>query len=159
MEMVPKHPGIDLIIADTPSGLPVPIVSPNECPSWNEREKEYFENLFCFGTSHLTDFGCILLMHPKDRKIERLLDARAPVYGFRVVRDWWGYNPLPMASTLYHQKQVLIYFCLSKSIIFILYIRACVLKCLGACFADSQFQHQGFCSQNLGCKIQNQRVD
>jgi hypothetical protein len=104
--MKPKHPGIDLIIADAPSDLPVPVVSPSECPTWNEREDDYFENLFCFAASHMTDVGCILLMHPKDRKIERLLDARAPAYGLRVVRDWWGYNPLLMTSPLPHQKQV-----------------------------------------------------
>lgn len=106
METRPKHPGIDLIIADAPSNLPVPVISPTECPKWNVREEEYFENLFCFAAAHITDVGCILLMHPKDRKIERLLDARALVYGLRVVRDWWGYNPLPMASPLPHQKQV-----------------------------------------------------
>ncbi|KAG0632178.1 hypothetical protein M758_1G310400 [Ceratodon purpureus] len=104
MEFSPKHPGIDLIIADAPEGLPVPVISEHEVPSWNVREKDYVENLFYFASYHLTDVGCILLMHAKDRKIERVLDDRSRAYDFRVVRDWWGYNPLPMASTLPHQK-------------------------------------------------------
>ncbi|KAG0614198.1 hypothetical protein M758_6G158200 [Ceratodon purpureus] len=104
MEFSPKHPGIDLIIADAPEGLPVPVISEQEVPSWNVREKDYVENLFYFASYHLTDVGCILLMHAKDRKIERVLDDRSRAYDFRVVRDWWGYNPLPMASTLPHKK-------------------------------------------------------
>ena len=106
MEFKPKHPGIDLIIADAPDGLPIPIISEFEVPSWNVRDKDYVENLFYFGSYHLTDVGCILLMHAKDRKLERVLDDRSRAYDFRVVRDWWGYNPLPMASTLPHQKLV-----------------------------------------------------
>lgn len=106
MKMIPKHPGIDLIFADAPENLPVPGVSPTEIPSWNKREENYFDLLFCFADYHLTDIGTILLMHPKDRRIERILDARAPVYDFRLVRDWWGFNPLPMASVLPHQKVV-----------------------------------------------------
>ncbi|KAG0605740.1 hypothetical protein M758_9G084500 [Ceratodon purpureus] len=104
MEFSPKHPGIDMIFADAPEGLPVPVISEHEVPSWNVREKDYVENLFYFASYHLTDVGCILLMHAKDRKLERVLDDRSRAYDFRVVRDWWGYNPLPMASTLPHQK-------------------------------------------------------
>ena len=125
MEFKPKHPGIDLIIADAPDGLPVPIISEHEVPSWNVREKDYFENLFYFGSYHLTDVGCILLMHAKDRKIERSLDDRSRAYDFRLVRDWWGYNPLPMTSTLPHQKLV----SLSKLLRF-MPIRYCNWDCM-----------------------------
>lgn len=85
--MIPKHLGIDLLFADAPENLPVLGVSPNEIPSWNKRDKEYFEHLFCFASYHLTDVGAILLMHPKDRKIESILDDRSSAYDFRVVRD------------------------------------------------------------------------
>ena len=106
MEMDPKHPKIDLIFAYAPENLPVPRVSPNEIPSWNQRNDDYLDFLLCFASYHLTDDGSILLMHPKDRRIEHILDEQAPAYGFRLVQDWWGYNPLPMASTLPHQREV-----------------------------------------------------
>ena len=106
MEMDPKHPGIDLIFADALENLPVPGISPNKIPSWNQQNDEYFDLLLCFASYHLIDDGSILLMHPKDHRIERILDDRASAYGFRLVRDWWGYNPLPMASTLPHQREV-----------------------------------------------------
>lgn len=93
-------------------------------------------------------------MHPKDRKIERLLDARAPAYGLRVVRDWSGYNPLLLASPLPHQKQV--HWMLNIwSRVYIISIYAIVLKCLCVWFADSQIQHLGVFLQDLRCKIQN----
>lgn len=100
------HPGIDLIYADVPEHLPVPVVSPVEVPSWNKREDSYFESVFFFAFHNLTDEGAILIMHPKDRKIERALDVESKTFAFRVVRDWWGYNPMPMASILPHVKSV-----------------------------------------------------
>lgn len=99
MDYVPKHPGIDLIFVDVPENLPVLEVSPRAVPDWNKRAPYYFESVFVFASYHLTDLGTILIMHPKDLKIERILHDRASTYNFRIVREWWAYNPLPMVST------------------------------------------------------------
>lgn len=105
--MKPKHPGIDLLIADVPEDLVVPIVSPKSVPLWNKREPDYFDQLFAFADCHFTDDAVVLLFHPKDRRIEKKLDSKSKTYGFTIVRDWWGYNPIPMASSLVHVKEVL----------------------------------------------------
>ncbi len=106
------HPGIDLIYADVPENLPVPDVSPIEIPSWNKREKSYFESVFFFAFYNLTDEGAVLVMHPKDRRVEKALDAESKAFEFRMVRDWWGYNPMPMASTNPNVKTVKSLFCI-----------------------------------------------
>lgn len=98
MDYKPKHPGIDLIFADVPENLPVLGVSPNAVPVWNKRPQYYFESVFVFASYHLTDLGTILIMHPKDVKIDRILHDRASTYNFRIVREWWAYNPLPMVK-------------------------------------------------------------
>lgn len=106
MRMEPKHAGIDLIIADVPEDLPVPIVNPDFVPPWNTREEDYLENVFVFADYNLTDDGVILLMHARDRKIEEELEEHALEYDFKVVRDWWGFNQLRLSSKLYANKTV-----------------------------------------------------
>ena len=105
--MRPRHPGIDLVIVDAPEDLVVPVISPMSVPSWNKQEAYYFDQLFAFADCHLTDDGVVLLFHPKDRRIEKKLDSKIKIYDFAIVRDWYGYNPIPMASSLPHQKEVL----------------------------------------------------
>jgi len=107
MTMMPKHPGIDLIIVDAPEDLPVPLIEPHVVPVWNVRDDDFFDNVFIFADANLTDDGVILLMHPRDRAVERELDEHASEYNFEIVRDWWGYNPLRLTSALYHDKTVL----------------------------------------------------
>lgn len=124
MQMRPRHPGIDLVIVDAPEDLVVPVISPMSVPSWNKRETDYFDQLFAFADCHLTDDGVVLLFHPKDRRIEKKLDSKIKIYDFTIVRDWWGYNPIPMASSLPHQKEVL-------SFMFIIWISQ----------SDNQFQN------------------
>lgn len=106
MTMKPKHPGIDLIIADAPENLTVPLIEPHIVPVWNMRDDDYFDNVFAFADANLTDDGVILLMHPRDRAIERELDECTYSYQFKIVRDWWGYNPLRLTSALYSDRTV-----------------------------------------------------
>ena len=107
MQMRPRHHGIDLVIVDAPEDLVVSVISPVSVPSWNKRETNYFDQLFAFADCHLTDDGVVLLFHPKNRRIEKKSDSKIKIYDFTIVRDWWGYNTIPMASSLPHQKEVL----------------------------------------------------
>ena len=113
---------------------------------WNRRDKTYFESLFVFAAYHLTDVGAILLMHPKCRRIERTLDSESHTYSFRLVRDWWGYNPLPMASTVPKPIEVRIRFWFPISQFMIIVIYASMLTCEYLCFADSLLSYQSVCS-------------
>ena len=105
--MRPRHPGIDLVLVDTLEDLVMHVISPKSVPSWNKRESDYFDELFIFADCHLTDDGVVLFFHPNDRQIEKKLDSKIKIYDFTIVRDWWGYNSILMASSLPYQKEVL----------------------------------------------------
>ena len=107
MQMRPRHPGIDLVLVDTLEDLVVHVIFPKSVPSWNKRESDYFDELFIFADCHLTDDGVVLFFHPNDRQIEKKLDSKIKIYDFTIVRDWWGYNSILMASSLPYQKEVL----------------------------------------------------
>ena len=105
--MKPKHPGIDLLIADIPDNLPVPIISPKSVPLWNKRESDYFDHLFAFADTHFTDDALLLVILPKDDDLEKKLARKSKDYGFNLRRTWWGKNPIPMASPIPTVKEVL----------------------------------------------------
>lgn len=105
--MKPKHPGIDLLIADVPDNLVVPIISPKSIPFWNKRETDYFDHLFAFADCHFTDDALLLVFLPKDQEVEKKLASRSKIYGFTLVCVWWGINPIPMASSIPTVKEVL----------------------------------------------------
>lgn len=81
----PKHLGIDLIIADAPEDLPVPLLEPQVVPIWYVRDDDYFNNVFIFVDANLTYDGVIFLMHPRDKNIEAELDEHAFDYHFKIV--------------------------------------------------------------------------
>lgn len=72
--MTANHSGIDLIIADVPENLPVPLVSDSMVPEWNKRSEGYFEYLFSFAAANLHDDAVLLVIHPNDPAL--LLDLR-----------------------------------------------------------------------------------
>jgi hypothetical protein len=92
------------VIVDAPEDL---VISPMSVPSWNKRKTDYFDQLFAFADCHLTDDGVVLLFYPKDRRIEKKLHSKIKIYDFTIVRNWWDYNPISMASSFPHQKEVL----------------------------------------------------
>ena len=86
--------------------LVVPLISPMSVLSWNKREIDYFDQLFAFADRHLSNDGVVLLFHPKDRRIDKKLDIKIKIYDFTIDQDWWGYNSIPIASSLPHQKEL-----------------------------------------------------
>ena len=82
------------------------------------RETDYFDQLFAFADCHLIDDVVVLLFHPKNRRIEKKFDGKIKIYHCTIIWDWWGYNVIPMASSLPHQKEVLSFIfiiCISQS--------------------------------------------
>ena len=87
--MTAKHLGLDLIIADVPENLPVPMVSSSTVPEWNMRSEGYFEYLFWFAATNLHDDAIFLVIHPHDLVLLLDLQNWAYTIEFELFRDWW----------------------------------------------------------------------
>ncbi len=57
----PSHRGFDLLIADLPKELPVPLISPSSIPEWNKHDSDEIEAIFEFAFHFLHDDAYIFL--------------------------------------------------------------------------------------------------
>jgi hypothetical protein len=88
-----------LLIVDIPENLPVPGISvAPSIPTWNARPERYVESVFEFGDAYLHDDGAILLFHCDDRALLSEVEEAAEQYSFKLCKDWWGINDIPLAS-------------------------------------------------------------
>ena len=104
--MTANHSGLDLIIADVPENLPVPLVSSSAVPEWNKRSEGYFEYLFSFAAANLHDDAILLVIHPHDPALLLDLQNWAYTFEFELLRDWWGLNNLYLFSSVDHSQKV-----------------------------------------------------
>ena len=104
--MSTTHTGIDLLIADVPEDLPVPVVSSSAIPDWNRRSKDYFKVLFTFAATHLHDDAVLLIIHSNNPAINHALRNWSFTLVFELVQDWWGLNGLHLVSPADPQKTV-----------------------------------------------------
>ena len=56
------------------------------------------ESVFEFGDAYLHDDGAILLFHCDDRALLSEVEEAAEQYSFKLCKDWWGINDIPLAS-------------------------------------------------------------
>lgn len=82
------HFGIDLLFADFPENLPVPVVSDSAIPEWNLRSPYYLENLFTLADANLHDDGVLLLMHPDDPELSKDIHGWAFTFDYFLAKDW-----------------------------------------------------------------------
>ena len=92
------HRGFDLLIADLPKGLPVPLISPSSIPEWNKHDSDEIEAIFEFAFHFLHDDAHILLFVPKSKNVRLDVRTFAAIYEFNLIRDWWGINSMHLCS-------------------------------------------------------------
>ena len=85
--MFATHIGINLLIADVPENLPIPVISSSAIPDWNRRLEDYFEVFFTFATAHLYDDAVFLVIHPNDPAVNHALQNWSFTFDFELVRD------------------------------------------------------------------------
>ena len=94
------HTCIDLLFADVPENLRVPIISASssDVPQWNNRSSTYFEVCFAFATANLHDNGVLVLAHAADSEVSRSIHNWAHREDFYVAEDWFSMNDLDLQS-------------------------------------------------------------
>lgn len=92
---------IDLLIADVPENLPVPGISKpaNSVPSWNMRPESYFYDIFEVADENIHDDGAFLLFYPDNVQLRAEIAGFCTTFHFKLYKDWWGFNSLPLASS------------------------------------------------------------
>jgi hypothetical protein len=92
--------GVNLMIVDTPEGLPIPMVSspPTFVPEWNLEDKNFLPMGFDFGSSLVHDNGMLLLFHKDDLKLRADIRGFTKAYHFKILKEWMGINCLPITS-------------------------------------------------------------
>ena len=103
------HTGLDLLFADVPENLRVPILSSSssDVPHWNKRSSMYFEVLFAFANAHLHDDGILVLSHAVDPDVSRSIHNWAHTDDFYVAEDWFGINDVDLQSPTNPSKLVI----------------------------------------------------
>lgn len=101
-----SHTGIDLIICDVSENRTVPVVSPLDVPHWNSRSDMLLPILLSFANYNLQDNGVILVIHGKDRDLEKELDEASDTCDFELVCEWVGGNRLKLSSDQPRQPTV-----------------------------------------------------
>jgi hypothetical protein len=92
--------GVDLMIVDSPEGLPVPMVSspPTSVPGWNSVDRNFLPMVFDLGSSLVHDNGALLLFHKDNLKLRADIRGFAKAYHFSILKEWMGINRLPITS-------------------------------------------------------------
>jgi hypothetical protein len=94
------HGGFDLVVVDIPEGLPVPGLSspPAAIPDWNVNIKSHLEAVFEFTHYYLHSNAPFLILMPESPTMRAEVQTYARTYDFKILKDWWGFNSLRLAS-------------------------------------------------------------
>lgn len=94
------HGGFDLVVVDIPEGLPVPGVSspPTAIPDWNVYIESHLEAVFEFAHYYLHGNAPLLILMPESPAMRAEVQTYARTYDFKILKDWWGFNSLRLAS-------------------------------------------------------------
>ena len=105
------HTCIDLLFADVPENLRVPIISASssDVPQWNNRSSTYFEVWFAFATANLHDNGVLVLAHAADSEVSRSIHNWAHREDFYVAEDWFSMNDLDLQSPTNPSEMVILF--------------------------------------------------
>jgi hypothetical protein len=100
--------GIDLMIANIPEGLPIPMVSspPTSVPEWNFDDKNFLAMVFDIGSSLVHDNRVLLLFHKDDLKLRADIRGYSKAYHFSILKEWTGINRLPITNARDASKTV-----------------------------------------------------
>jgi hypothetical protein len=87
-------------MVDILEGLPVPGVSspPSAIPDWNVYIESHLEAVFEFAHYFLHSNAPLLIFMPESPTMRAEAQTYARTYEFKILKDWWGFNSLRLAS-------------------------------------------------------------
>ena len=95
-------PGVDLVIADFPDGLPVPGVSdpPTQVPAWNQQVKSFIKFVIGFCGGYLHDDGALLIFGPDSTHFKKELIAFLNNNNLKEMKEWSIINALHLTHPI-----------------------------------------------------------
>lgn len=89
---------VDLVVAQVPDNSPVPGISrtASDVPKWNVLHKDWFKNTFVFAHTFLHDDGALVFVYTDDNSTRKTIRSFCPSLGFKMFKEWTGFNILPL---------------------------------------------------------------